>query len=239
MSGEHMAKKVKKILVGSFSGVALIMLIVVAIILVRKNVVKSDFEEVPAVVTDTWNGKYSHTTVEYEYEGESYNRKLDVYSSTYYVGKEINVYINPQKPGNPEIMLGYNIGIMVVSILGAAFLIVALCILIFFGKKGKKLEKLRVSGRRVFAKIESIDVNWNVSVMNRHPFYIICSWKNNADGKIYHFRSQNLWDDPRYAIEKMNIESLTVYIDERNIRKYAVDVEPLLSEKNGVNHVYL
>lgn len=239
MNGEKMAKKAKRILVTVFFSITVIMAIIIGIILFIKNSVKNDYKEVPAVVVDTWNGNNSYTVIEYEWENEKYTRKLSVYSSSYYVGKEIDVYINPEKPGNPEMLLGYNIAIMVLAILGGSFLIVSLCIGIFFGRKNKKLDKLKITGRRIFAKIESVDLNWNVTIMNRHPFVITCSWHNTADGKVYHFRSQNLWDDPSVAIEQMKIENLPVYIDEKNVRRYAVDVEQLLAGSFSGEHVYL
>ena len=58
-------------------------------------------------------------------------------------------------------------------------------------------------------------------VNGAHPFRIVTQWRNPETSKLHVFRSDNLWFDPS---EHIKTQTITVFIDQGNPKKYFVDV---------------
>lgn len=167
--------------------------------------------------------------VEYTVDGRVYESALNGYSSNFYEGKEIEIYYdinNPSKIGVKSIDLVF----LIFPGIGSIFLVIGGVGIIIKGRRKALEKKLMSYGDKVFAKIIDVCNNTRYTVNGRHPYVIICQWDNEIDGKKYIFKSGNLWFDPTLAIEQKNIDTLPVYIDMNNKKKYVIDISILADE---------
>lgn len=167
--------------------------------------------------------------VEYTVDGRVYESALNGYSSNFYEGKEIEIYYdinNPSKIGVKSIDLVF----LIFPGIGSIFLVIGGVGIIIKGRRKALEKKLMSYGDKVFAKIIDVCNNTRYTVNGRHPYVIICQWNNEIDGKEYIFKSGNLWFDPTFAIEQKNIDTLPVYIDMKNKKKYVIDTSILADE---------
>lgn len=167
--------------------------------------------------------------VEYTVDGRVYESALNGYSSNFYEGKEIEIYYdinNPSKIGVKSIDLVF----LIFPGIGSIFLVIGGVGIIIKGRRKALEKKLMSYGNKVFAKIIDVCNNTRYTVNGRHPYVIICQWNNEIDGKEYIFKSGNLWFDPTFAIEQKNIDTLPVYIDMKNKKKYVIDTSILADE---------
>lgn len=167
--------------------------------------------------------------VEYTVDGRVYESALNGYSSNFYEGKEIEIYYdinNPSKIGVKSIDLVF----LIFPGIGSIFLVIGGVGIIIKGRRKALEKKLMSYGDKVFAKIIDVCNNTRYTVNGRHPYVIICQWDNEIDGKEYIFKSGNLWFDPTFAIEQKNIDTLPVYIDMNNKKKYVIDTSILADE---------
>ena len=164
--------------------------------------------------------------VSYDVNGRKYTSELSSYSSSFYEGKEINIYYlesNPSKIGSPtmDLLLLLFPGIGLICILvGLSFQFVKL-------RKKRILKRLKKNGELVYATYIETIINTSYSVNNVCPYVILCKWVNPSDGKEYTFKSDNLWEDPKYIIESRLITTFPVYITRGHIKPYAMDLEIL------------
>lgn len=131
----------------------------------------------------------------------------------------------------PGLYLLWRFGIAVIAfpLVGFVFMIVGLSFLLGARAAAAKLRKLRETGERIDADI--IGVQWNTSlrVNGQCPLVICCQAVNPANGKVYVFRSKNVWYDPTPFIE--HLTTLPVYVDAANWKRYAVDTDGILPEQ--------
>ena len=170
--------------------------------------------------------------VSYQVDQKEYESPLNSYSSSFYEGKEITIYYdesNPSKIGVKSLDLLFllfpGFGLIFFTIGGVGILV-----------KKRKIAKekyLKSYGEKVMARYVETLINKRYRVNGRHPYNIICTWDNPVDHKKYIFKSENLWLDPVGLIREKNIDVFPVYIDRKNIKKYVVDVDILIS--NVVN----
>ncbi len=171
------------------------------------------------------NGKYD-VYVSYEVDGKKYESKLNSYSSSFYEGKEINIYYdkdNPNKIGVKSLDLlflmfpGFG---LIFAIIGGTGIIVKI-------KKKKTEEKLKETGKTIYANYVETVVNTSYRVNGKNPYNIICEWNNPLDSKKYIFKSKNIWLNPEKIIEEKNIKQFPIYIDDSNKKKYVIDIDTL------------
>lgn len=164
--------------------------------------------------------------VSYDVNGRKYTSELSSYSSSFYEGKEMNIYYlesNPSKIGSfsMDLMLLMFPGIgLLCIIVGLSFQLVKL-------KKKRLLKRLKIEGELVYATYAQTIINTGYSVNGVHPYVILCNWVNPSDGKQYTFKSENLWEDPQYIIESSSITSFPVYITKERVNPYVMDLEIL------------
>jgi hypothetical protein len=80
---------------------------------------------------------------------------------------------------------------------------------------------LRLRGRRVLARFQSVERNTSLRVNGQSPWRILCQWQDPATGLLHVFKSQNLWFDPTPYVQ---VQELTVFVDPVKPKRYVVDV---------------
>lgn len=164
--------------------------------------------------------------VKYNVDDKEYESMLNSYSSSFYVGKEIDIYYdrdNPNKIGVKSLDYIF----LIFPGMGAIFVIIGGTGLIV-NVHNKRVEKyLKQNGNVIYARYVETILNTSYSVNGMNPYNIICEWDNVEEGKKYIFKSKNIWINPENIIKEKNIENLPVYIDLKNKKKYLVDIESL------------
>lgn len=84
-----------------------------------------------------------------------------------------------------------------------------------------RLEELRRFGRRLEAKVVSIEQNRNIHVNRRHPWRIVAEAEDPETHQTETYTSGNLWINPAGQVG----ETVTVFVDRQNPRRYCVDIE--------------
>lgn len=167
--------------------------------------------------------------VSYRVNGTSYESRLNGYSSSYYEGKTIEIYYDkddPNKIGNKSLDLVF----LVFPGIGLIFFLIGGTGLFLKAKRGSQTKKLKINGTVVYATYTETVYNSSYQVNGRSPYNIICEWNNPTDGNKYIFKSDNIWVNPENIIKEKNIETIPVYIDPNNLKKYYVDVDSILND---------
>lgn len=165
----------------------------------------------------------------YHVNGKEYHSKLGGYSSSFYEGKEIEIYYdkdNPTKIGTKSI------DFLFIIFLGMGLIFVIIGGLLVYKKAYKKHlgKKLKENGETIYASYVETVLNTVYSVNGRHPYNIICEWNNTIDGKKYLFKSQNIWGNPEAIIREKNIEIFPVYINPNKMKQYVVDIDEVVKD---------
>lgn len=166
--------------------------------------------------------------VSYRINGTSYESRLNGYSSSYYEGKTIEIYYDkddPNKIGNKSLDLVF----LVFPGIGLLFFLIGGTGLLVKAKRGSLAKKLKINGTVVYATYTETVYNSSYHVNGKSPYNIICVWDNPADGNKYIFKSDNIWVNPENIIMEKNIQTIPVYIDPNNLKKYYVDVDSILN----------
>lgn len=164
--------------------------------------------------------------VSYVAEGNEYESTLSGYSSSFYEGKEIEIYYDKDNP-NKIGMKSLDLLFLIFPGLGLISLIIGVTG-ISAKARGKKSERrLKENGELIYADYVETIINTSYSVNGRYPYKIICEWTNPVDSEEYMFKSKNIWSNPEDIIEEKNIKQFPVYIDKNNKKKYLVDIDIL------------
>lgn len=166
--------------------------------------------------------------VSYIVEGKEYESRLNSYSSSFYEGKEIDIYYdkdNPNKIGVKSLDLLF----LIFPGIGLIFLIIGGTGILVKINRRKSEESLKENGELIYANYVETVVNTSYRVNGKCPYNIICEWNNTLDNKKYIFKSKNIWINPENIIKEKDIKQFPVYIDNNNRKKYAIDVD-ILSE---------
>lgn len=81
-------------------------------------------------------------------------------------------------------------------------------------------EWLRMSGRRIQANFERVELNTSLRVNGACPYRIVCQWLNPATNQVHVFKSHNLWFDPA---EYITGKTMDVLVDPDNYKRYVVE----------------
>ena len=173
--------------------------------------------------------------VKFIYNNQEYTKETSFYSSFYHIGDTIKLYINN---GNVNKIWSLKMNAIMSAIFGTIGLIMlVICIALLIKQiNNKKLKDyLRNNGSLIQAKIVKIEMNTHYSINDMHPFNIILEYEDRFSNEKYTFKSVNIWDDPSFIIKENNIEYLNVYIDNKNKKKYYIDLDNLIDlMKNGI-----
>ena len=151
---------------------------------------------------------------------------IRAYSSTFYVGKEIKIYYQKDNPNEIGVK-SLDLLILLFPFMGSMFAIFGGVNIYKVIKEKKTKNNLLKTGIKIEAHyVESIK-NKYLTVLNHHPYHIICKYINPLDNKEYTFKSRRIWQDPSSYIKDANITVFTVYVDKNNMNKYYVDTDIL------------
>ena len=211
-------KKIERFIFIFFMLMGLIF-ISVGIFLFNKGIDKKDKIYTDATITDIDSN--DNVTVTYNVSGNTYTKKINFYTSSYYEGKVIKIYYDKNNPSS--------INVDEISILnwifigmGIIFFIIGLIPLTIKILRNNHKQKLLNSGTYVNARFKEIIENTMYSVNGVHPYKIVCEYEYN--GKTYIFKSENIWNDPYNVINERHIEYFKVYVNPNNMNKYYVDI---------------
>lgn len=176
------------------------------------------------------NGNHSHDVyISYNVNGKEYESRINGYSSTFYEGKELNIYYdqkNPHKIGVKSLDLLF----LIFPGIGAIFLIIGGVGILIIIKKHNLAKKLKANGKLIYATYVEAILNISLTVNGRHPYNIICEWHNPEDNKKYIFKSSNIWINPEIIITDKNITTIPVYVNTQNLKQYYVDTTSITEE---------
>lgn len=190
--------------------------------------------ETTAVITDIEryrdsDGDTSYDVwVEYMVDGNVYEAELNVYASSFRVGKEIDIYYDIYDYGRVGVK-SLDFIVLLFPVMGLLFFVIGLFGLTSGMRRKKKENGLRQTGQRINANYVETIYNTSYSVNGRHPYIIVCEWDNPSDYKKYIFKSKNLWENPEYIINERGITTFPVYINMNNMKKYFMDIEEVES----------
>lgn len=177
----------------------------------------------------SYGNRQHEVYVLYTVNGKEYESKLNSYSSSFYEGKEIDIYYdkdNPNKIGVKSLDLLF----WIFPGIGVVFLIIGVTGILARINKKKLEKKLKENGELIYANYTETVLNTSYSVNGRHPYNIICEWNNPQDNKKYIFKSENIWINPENIIQEKNIETLPIYINLANKKQYFIDIDSLTED---------
>ena len=132
------------------------------------------------------------------------------------------------------------IGILLLPARGPIFLIFTLAgllifaagagVLVYLAAHIRRRAQLLAEGICITADITDVAMYTRFRLNGRCPLVICCQAQNPEDGRVYVFRSEGFWYDPRPYLEDAGACTLPVYVDPNNYRHYAVDASGVLPE---------
>lgn len=217
---------VEKILGITFFTVG-VLLIVIALVCALFSVrIQTGAEKVTGIIEANYgNG----ICVSYTYAGRDYETDLSEYSSSMHTGDEIALYVDKENPNKVRTEMLLFLPTFILAIVGAPFLIIGLVFVLVSAGKKKKKQNLLQNGRVVEAVVTGGQINYNVQVNRRHPWKLECKYEDTFTGATYLYSSNNIWEDPFLYIG----QTVKVYVDRNNPKKYYVDVNSLQTSQSG------
>lgn len=186
--------------------------------------------EVTGVITDITSyrdsdGDLEHEVlVSYSYGGQDFqNARINFYSSNMYVGKEIKLSVDPSNPGHMTSKSGDTIAYIMLIGMGLLFTIIGVVPLITMLVRRISSKKLENNGQVLYATVERIDINPNVTVNGRHPHVIYCTYWDAYKDVTYRFKSKNLFSDP--GMDYPPGSTIEVYVNPDDYSKYTVKTD--------------
>lgn len=170
--------------------------------------------------------------IEYTVDGKTYNSRINSYDSSMYVGKEIEVYYDPENPS--DVRTGSNVAVAICTAMGGLFFALGMTFLTVAIIKGRKRKLLKQNGEALTGTIINVSMNTNVRINNRHPYKAECKVINPFDGEEYLYSSENITSDISHLIGM----AVTVYVDKNNKSKYYVDMDELMERYNTENAIH-
>lgn len=119
---------------------------------------------------------------------------------------------------------------LIFSGVGALFLCLGIIFLVYISSHNRKRAQLLAEGACIYADITDVAMDTRFRFNGRCPLVIWCQALNPEDGRVYIFRSEGIWYDPRPYLDDADIWKLPVYVDPDNYKHYAVDTSGVLPE---------
>lgn len=210
--------------------------IVVGIVLFCTFSDTTDKAETSAIITDIiYRGHSGESNnydviVAYEVDGEEYETCLNEYSSSFYVGKEIDINYDVNNPHRIYSKFTYKSFTLIFSGIGLVFFVMGAIGLVGSKVRKSEIKSLRENGEVIYADYIKVSINPYIRVNNRCPFIIVCEWKNLENRENYLFKSENIWEDPEYIIREKGITKFPVYVKPNCYKKYVIDIDEIKSE---------
>jgi hypothetical protein len=137
-------------------------------------------------------------------------------------GEKIKVFYSIDNPDNARINNGKKGGIKIIII--AFVMLLFDFFMIYNNKKNIRIsDNFKINGRKMQAKIISIEIDNNTTIQSKQPYNIICKWIDPFTGKEYLHTIGYIWKDPAPLLAGR--DSIDVYIDREDPEKYFIDTE--------------
>lgn len=149
------------------------------------------------------------------------NRTHSSKGSKYHNGDKVKVFYQIADPDKCRISDGKRGGKKVVF---WGFILLLFNLLsVYHGKKRARNENyFKTTGRKVEAQIMKIDLDMEITIMKKNPYYIHCKWADPMTGREYRHTIKNVWTDPNTLLSGRN--GIDVYIDRKDPEKYFMDI---------------
>ncbi len=164
--------------------------------------------------------------VKYYVDDKEYEERLDYYSGGMRVGDKVKIYYDPDHPDQILSKFGFNF-LFIIPLIGLIFFAVGSVVILMKVRKIMINKSLKEKGEAVYAEISEVTLNRSYKVNGRSPYIITCKWTDPSTGLIYFFKSPNIWFNPEPIINDRQIQSLVVYIERDNPKRYFVSVEEI------------
>ena len=174
--------------------------------------------------TDMDNDTTTKVYVQYLAGGEELESELRYYTTGMREGSSIEIYYLKSKPESISCDAGDAL-IWILPGIGSLFLVMGAIGVGINLVKASKEGKIKEMGKPIFAPIKEVKEITTVSVRGKHPYKIICEYKDPETKKTHTYESNPLWSDPNYVIANNNITSLKIYVDPENPKHYAVETD--------------
>lgn len=140
---------------------------------------------------------------------------------SYSRGEHVGVLFEPDHPENARIDSFFSLwGVGVIfGAIGLVFLAIGAAMMLIL-RKGRARNSLLKTGKKIEARIQSVERNAGVSINGRSPFRILSQWQDPQTSLLHVFASENIWYDPTQFLHR---ESVDVYIEPANPKHYYVD----------------
>jgi hypothetical protein len=149
----------------------------------------------------------------------------------YAVGDAVRVYYDPARPAEALIdsyverwLMPVGFGVMGIAGMLTRGLLSggSLWAVLARRRLRRQLEDLRQRGQRVRAKVVDVRQDPGRTVNGRHPWRVLCEWKNPLTQETRRFTSEPLGFDPRPQLAQGHID---VLVDTADASRYWVDTE--------------
>ena len=173
--------------------------------------------------------------INYEVNGKSYVGYLQEFSRYgLHKGDSMTIYYDPANPYNFRRDSKFEWYFLICIVVGIGLIVVSMSIkgsALYNQMREKQYKKFKIRGRKVMADINNITMDAKYSKGNSHLYYVTCSYQDPMTNCLYTFRSKGIQSEKDLEIfaEIQNITSLPVYMDEKNPKKYMVDMEKFKS----------
>ena len=215
-----------------FASIGLLFTVLGIVLFFTQSIDKDDRVYTTAIIeridryTDSDGDTSYDVFVSYYVDNKEYIEELNSYTSSYYEGKEIEVYYDKNKPSRVRTD-GFEFVFLIFSVVGLVFVIIGLSGIIGSILKKKKVKELKQTGMIIEAIYETTLVNGNFEVNGSNPYNIICSWYDSITNQTYELKSDNLWYNPEEYISQKNITKFKVYINPSNYKEYTMDLSEI------------
>lgn len=146
-------------------------------------------------------------------------------------GEQVEVLYEAIQPHSAKIDSFFSIwgGAVIVGGIGIVFFMVGFGMVLSGLRKAKNKEYLLQRGVRINTQFQSVSRNTHMRVNGRNAYLITSQWQDPTTSKIHVFESDNIWFDPE---EHINSETILVYIEPKDPKKYYMDISflPQLAE---------
>lgn len=189
---------------------------------------RANAETTTAVITDieTYRTRSNGKTrtrhdvyIEYEVDGQRYDRELNHYTAGMHVGQHVEVYYNPDDPGDARAEADFAYGIL--GIMGLIFGLIGGSFLFTIISSKIKFKRLLENGERLTGTITDVITITNVRINGRHPFKAECTVEDVLTGEKYLYSSQQVTTDISFLIGS----TVDVYVDPDDKSKYFIDLD--------------
>lgn len=117
---------------------------------------------------------------------------------------------------------------------GAVFAAVGAAFLLSVILKAVRRKRLMANGDQLTGIITAVNINFSVTINGRHPYRADCEVFDPNNGERYLYRSEDIMEDISWLVGN----SVTVYADRDNRRKYYVDIASPAESYRSENNIH-